>query len=59
MYCGSKLKKVTINTKICPRNCVEVTFKTPSDAFIELFKESEQERKRGPQLPSCSYPMIS
>jgi hypothetical protein len=59
MYCGSKLKRLSLNVKKCPNDCVEVTFKKPSDAFRELLKETEQERTRSPRLPSCSYPMIS
>ena len=59
MYCGTKLNKVTLNTKKCPNDCVEIKFLKPIDAIEEMFKERKQIKKSSGPVCGCEYPMIS
>ena len=59
MYCGSKLKTVSLNLKICPKDCVEVTFKSPIEALHELFNEEKLAKLPKAMGCGCEYPMIS
>jgi hypothetical protein len=63
IYCGSTLIHA-VTFKICPNDCVKISFASPEEALSEVMKEITQEesnrmKKRKPLDCHCEYPMVS